>query len=97
MKKIEIYQIQYIADCNYAFRSWDEAKDKFSMNDYTKVAEYEVEDKDDDYILNDVWNEGNNGELQSRFHNMYSVSMSNIIVIGGKKYYVDTFGFKEVE
>ena len=96
MKKVKIYQIQSIRDCDYTFMGWEYAKDKFSMDDYKLVAEYEEEDYKDDFLLNEVWNKGNNGELQCRFPGMYSVSVSNIIDIDGTKYYVDSFGFKEV-
>ena len=97
MKKIKIYQIQFIGDCSYSFMSWDFAKDKFNINDYTLVAEYEEEDYKDNFLLNEIWEKGNNGELQCQFPNMYSISVSNIIEIDNKKYYVDSFGFKEVE
>jgi len=97
MKSVKIYQINATRECPYSFMSWDYANDKFNMEDYRKVAEYEVPNNDDQDILNTVWREGNNGELQCRFPGMYSVSVSNIIEIDDHKYYVDSFGFKEVE
>lgn len=97
MKSVKIYQINATRECPYSFMSYDYAKSMLNMEDYRKVAEYEVPNDDDQDILNQVWNEGNDGTLQLRFPGMYSVSMSNIIEIDDKKYYVDTFGFKEVE
>lgn len=97
MKSVKIYQINATRECPYSFMSYDYAKEQLNMEDYKLVAEYEVPNGDDQDILNTVWNEGNNGTLQCRFPGMYSVSMSNIIEIDNTKYYVDTFGFKEVE
>ena len=96
MRKIKIYQIQFMRS-DYVFMGWEYAKDKFNIDDYKLVAEYEEQDYKDDFILNEVWNKGNNGELQCKFPNMYSVSVSNIIEIDDKKYYVDSFGFKEID
>ena len=95
MKEVKIFQIQN--DAKYKFMSYDFAKPMLNLNDYTLVANFNTNEVDDNKILNTVWNEGNDGTLQIQFPKMYSVSMSNIIEIDNIKYYVDTFGFKEVE
>lgn len=98
MKSVKIYQINATRECPYSFMSWDYAVDKFNMEDYRKVAEFDYPFSiDDNKILDEIWCLGNNGELQSRFPGMYSVSVSNIIEIDDHKYYVDSFGFKEVQ
>ncbi len=92
-KTIKIYQAD--TNCKYAFMSYEHAEKEFSMLDYTKVAEYQTNVEDDDKILSNVWNDGNDGTLQE-FFTMRSVSMSDVIQIDDKYYYVDTFGFKEL-
>lgn len=94
---IRIYQISTPRECKYAYMSYDYAKSMLKMEDYKLVAEYEVPVKDVQDTLNKVWDEGNNGELQSRFPGMHSVSVSDIIEVDNIKYYTDTFGFKEVQ
>lgn len=92
-KTIKIYQADM--NCKYVFRGYDEAKENFTLLDYTKVAEYQTNIEDDDKILRNVWNDGNDGTLQE-FFTMRSVSMSDVIQIDNKYYYVDTFGFEEL-
>ena len=41
MRHITIYQIEDIANVDYAYRSFD--KNKFNFNDYKKVYEFELE------------------------------------------------------
>ena len=96
MKKIKIYQAEL--NCKWVFFDYEFAKENnFSMEWYKLVAEFNDEDESDDItILNRMWKIGNDGTLQQNFR-MRSISMSDIIEIDGKRYYVDTFGFKEVE
>ena len=39
---------------------------------------------------------GNDGTIQQVFRRMRSISVSDIIEIDGTKYYVDSFGFREI-
>ena len=95
MNKIDIYQIKDVANCKYAFMSWDYAQDKCKMEDYEKVASFEMGYEYPE-LLDIVWIKGNNGDLQKIFK-MRSISVSDIIDVNGVRYYVDSFGFKEVE
>lgn len=95
MKRIKVYQANM--NCNYVFMNYEWALDEgFNMNDYSLVAEFDDDDNNDNYtILNKLWNIGNDGTLQQNFR-MRSISVSDILEIDGKKYYVDSFGFQEV-
>lgn len=95
MKKIRIYQADM--DCEWVFWDYEFAKSKgFSMKWYNEVAEFDDEDtRSDNEILNKLWNIGNDGTLKQNFK-MRSISMSDILEIDGRRYYVDSFGFKEV-
>ena len=96
MKQIKIYQIEITRDCDYAFMRYDYAKDKINMDDYKLVAEYPASSiTDDKEELDWIWIAGNNGTLQKDYK-MRSVSVSDIIEIDNKKYYVDSFEFKEI-
>lgn len=94
MKKIRIYQADM--NCDWVFMDYEFAKEKnFNMKWYTEVASFDDEDDgDDDKILNKLWNIGNDGTLKQSFR-MRSVSVSDILEIEGRRYYVDSFGFKE--
>ena len=96
MRKIKIYQAEL--NCKWVFFDYEFAQDNgFNMKWYKLVAEFDDEDSSDDLtILNRLWNIGNDGTLQQTFK-MRSISVSDILEIDGKKYYVDTFGFKEVQ
>ena len=95
MKKIRIYQTEL--NCDWAFMNYEFAQKKnFNMKWYNEVANFDDEDVSDDYtILNRLWNIGNDGTLQQTFK-MRSISVSDILEIDGRRYYVDSFGFKEV-
>lgn len=93
MVNVEIYQIKDIQNTKYAFMGYDYAKDKINIHDYRLVADFETST----YDLDKIYEWGNNGQLQKNFPIMRSMSMSDIIKVGAKYYYVDTFGFKEVE
>lgn len=98
MKTIRIYQIELTRDCEYSFMGYEWAEGKLDMKDYKMVANYIVEENmigTDDDILNLIWEMGNDGRLQEMYR-MRSISVSDIIEINGTKYYVDSFGFKEV-
>lgn len=94
MNKISIYQIKDIENVMYAFRDYDEKS--FNLNDYKIVAEKEIEipsewkDAPADYIF-EIFNK----EACKEFK-MHSISVSDIIEIDGKKFYVQNSGFKEL-
>lgn len=88
MNNVKIYQAH---DVDYLFMSYEYAKSRINMDDYDLVAEFETTCDN----LEKIFMMGN-GQLQ-RSYKMRSISMSDIIELNGVKYYVDTFGFKEVE
>ncbi len=94
MKKIKIFQANI--NCGYVFMDCEYAQDKLNIRDYKLVAEFDDDDNNEDItILNKLWNIGNDGTLQQTYR-MRSISMSDILEIDCTKYYVDTFGFKEI-
>lgn len=96
MKDITIYQCN--VNKGYTFMDYDFAKQHgFDINDYDKVASFYMRSNDDDdmKLLNDLWEKGNNGELQERYP-MRSISVSDVIKINKKLYYVEPFGFKQI-
>lgn len=93
LRKVKIYQCDLT--CKYVFMGYEYAEDKLNMDDYKMVFEYTTGVEDVNEILNDAWKKGNDGTFYIR-PGMRSVSMSDIIEVDGIKYYVDTFGFKEL-
>ena len=97
MKEIIIYQTD---NRDYSFMPWEYAKEKFNMNDYQEVLYYTCDgDLENEDLLNKIFNDGNNGKLHNQFpdNRFRSLSVSDIIEVDGIKYYIDSFGFKELE
>lgn len=94
MNKVKIYQIKDIAKTPYAFREYN--KEQFSLDDYELVMEedYRVTEntKED---LEYIFQMGNNPEFTKKY-GIRSVSVSDVIELDGKKYYVNNFGYKEL-
>ena len=92
----EIYQIPAIADVDYCFRPYAEAKGKLQNADYQRsyAGMYAKENS-----LEHLWTK-HNSDHRPFAHRMRSMSVSDIVVLtqGGKKtaYYTDSVGFKEV-
>ena len=92
----EIYQIPAIADVDYCFRSYAEAKGKLQNADYQRsyAGMFAKENS-----LEHLWAK-HNGNHRPFARQMRSLSVSDIVVLtqGGKKtaYYTDSVGFKEV-
>lgn len=92
---VTVYQI-LDTSVPYVFRSFDDAQDKLNFDDYTQVAKFSAnKDKSVQELLDITFEFGNNGTLQIEY-DMRSVSVSDIIEIDNKYYYVDDIGFKEV-
>lgn len=91
MKEVILYQTK--SGCNYSFMNYGYAKDKLNMNDYEDVLHF-MTNKD----LEGIFTIGNNGELRRIYPDVRfrSISVSDIIEVNGTKYYVDSFGFKEI-
>lgn len=91
MKKVNIYQLD--AYSKNIFMNYDFAKEhNFNLYDYKLVASFNTDNTD----LEHIFFIGNNGSLKRHFI-MRSLSVSDIIEIDGKKFFVDSFGFKEIE
>ena len=92
----EIYQIPAIADVDYCFRPYAEAKGKLQNADYQRsyAGMFAKENS-----LEHLWAK-HNSDRRPFACRMRSMSMSDIVVLtqAGKKtaYYADTIGFKEV-
>ena len=91
---IKIYQIKDIANTIYAFRSYN--KDMFNFEDYEQVFEstYETIGEQVEIDLENVFKLGNDGTLKSLVNHMHSISTSDIIVIDGAAFYIQSIGFK---
>lgn len=91
MEKVNIYQLE-IGNKNI-FMDYDfSKKHDFNLYDYKLVASFNTDNTD----LEHIFYIGNNGDLQKHFK-MRSLSVSDIIEINGKKYFVDSFGFEEIK
>ena len=98
MKEISIYQLRETRD--YGFMGWDFAKDKFNFNDYDEVLNYTYNgDLSERELLDEIFYEGNNGKLHNQFPDVRfrSISVSDIIEVDGTRWYVDRFGFVNLE
>lgn len=97
-KNIKIYQTN---NRKYSFMNYDFAiENGFNINDYDVVAEFYKEVYEPDRrVLESIFDLGNRGFIQAVCNDefMRSISVSDIIEIDGRKYFVDSFGFKEVE
>ena len=109
MSQYHIYQLP--AEAGYAFRGWNEAKDRFSIKDYIKVYSCELWDQ---VIIGGKAEKCNTNDLQvlEELFALYnwippsdykgrSLSVSDVIEIvrkeGSKYYYCDCLGWKEIE
>lgn len=93
MSKVKIYQIKDIANTVYAFRNYN--KDLFNFDDYALVAEKEIDLSSAEHPAEAVFTLFNS-EVKEEFE-MRSVSVSDIIEIDGKKYYVNDIGYEELK
>lgn len=91
----KIYQIKDISKVNYAFRDYN--SQFFNFADYEQVAELETSDALDETMLEFLFQEGNNGHLQKNFPKMRSLSISDIIEIEGRKYYINMIGHELIK
>lgn len=93
-KLVKVYQAKI--DTPYVFFDFDVAYKRFDFEkDYNKVYERETE-VSKDHALDDIFEMGNMGELQQYADRMRSISVSDIIEIDDKFYYVEGFGFKDI-
>ena len=94
MRHITIYQIEDIANVDYAYRSFD--KSKFNFDDYRKVYEFDMNCTDmvDMDILEECFLLFN-----ARPHKDYkghSLSVSDIVFIDDEGYYCNIVGWSNI-
>lgn len=92
MKNVTLYQTK--RGCKYSFMNYEYAKENLKLSDYDEVL-YFTTDAD----LEEIFSMGNNGKLHCMFpdNRFRSISVSDIIDVDGTMYYVDSFGFKEID
>lgn len=96
-----LYQMKATPDNHMKiFAGLDFVDEKINLNDYNKVAEINLDEFQSDNInmtLEAIFTYGNsNEEYYQNNPQARSISVSDIIEIDGKFYYVDSFGFEEV-
>lgn len=93
-----IYQIKDISNCSYAFREYDEAKNKINMDDYEAVASIVLPKKGStNDLLEQIFMLGNTDKDRFNVYGKFrSISVSDIIELENEVYYVDSFGFKKI-
>lgn len=93
-----IYQIKDISNCSYAFREYDEAKNKINMDDYEAVASIVLPKKGStNDLLEQIFMLGNTDKDRFNVYGEFrSISVSDIIELENEVYYVDSFGFKKI-
>lgn len=96
MKKrhVVIYQIKDIGAVDYAFRSFD--KNKFKFSDYQKVYEMDVNDGFYVDILETLFSIFNRYDTRPDDFTGHSLSVSDIVSIDGKGYYCDAFAWSNM-
>ena len=92
MRRFTIYQIKDIENCDYAFRDLDESK--FSITDYKKVYDNQIEFQGrDEEMLEFLFMLSNIGKINYVGH---TLSISDVVNIEGKYYYCGDSGWYEV-
>lgn len=101
---INVYQIQDVENCEYAFMNYEVAKSKGGpdLKDYKKVAEFGItkalQDRDVETILDMAFTYGNIKDDYFKYNpGARSISVSDILEYNGEKYYVDTTGFEKLD
>ena len=101
---VNVYQIQDVENCEYAFMNYEVAKSKGGpdLKDYKKVAEFGItkalQDRDVETILDMAFTYGNIKDDYFKYNpGARSISVSDILEYNGEKYYVDTTGFEKLD
>ena len=105
LTKIEIYQVKDEFTREVGFESLDTLintlKREVNINNYDKVAQFVLPNVEDINMLPDkLYMIGNTSDAIQNYaingHNVRSISVSDVIVIDDKPYYVDDIGFKVI-
>ena len=93
-----IYQIKDPIKCDYAWMSWKTAKRDINLMDYDCVYTDSIDGEDPDAVLENLFEKFNINHPDD--FEGHSMSVSDIVVliddIGGKWYYCDSFGWKDI-
>ena len=94
--KYKILQLKDIKATNYAFMSYDFAKKhNFSLDDYSVVYEGEIEvGRYIENTLENIFTKFNINRPED--FKGHSMSVSDIVILGGEYWYTDSFGFKRL-
>ena len=102
--KYKIYQLdmklESVKNSHKLFGSWDRLQKSdggFNFKEYKLVYEGETnldESFDDNMILENLFNKFNLSHPES--FQGHSLSVSDVVVLGDKKYYCDSFGWKQI-
>lgn len=102
--KYEIYQLdmklESVKNSHKLFERWDwlqKYDGGFNFKEYKLVYEGETnldESFDDNMILENLFNKFNLSHPES--FQGHSLSVSDVVVLGDKKYYCDFFGWKQI-
>lgn len=94
--KVKVYQVLENTH-DKAFMGWDFIKEHgFSFSDYTLVGEFETTNTHEyNDILENVFTFGNSAAW-SKKTGARSISVSDIVELNGKYFYVDMVGFKDI-
>lgn len=92
----KLHQIKNIADCPYSFMGINFAEKFIDFKDYKKTYEGELSIHPDTIteVLDLIFHLGNTGELPD--YRTRSISVSDIIEIDDRFFYVNTIGFREI-
>ena len=95
--KYMIFQFKDIRKTNYSFRSWEESKEKFSIDDYRRVYTGEIGQKNCLEKLFEMFNLNHPSDFRG-----HSLSVSDVVAIKKEDYsywywyYCDSFGWEEI-
>lgn len=96
--KYKLYQIKDVENCSYVFSglSFAQKDNKFSLNDYEVVYEGEIDNYNIKYTLETLFEIFNIYQLQPKDFKGRSMSVSDVVELGGDYYYCDHIGFKKI-
>lgn len=97
--KIRILQLKDLSNTDYAFMDYDYAKKhNFNLNDYKIVYEYE---KKNNIWLNDIMTLEETFTTFNCYHpddfKGHSLSVSDVVTLDDRYYYVDSIGFTKIK
>ena len=93
--KYKIKQIKDVENCEYTFRHYNWCKDQINLDDYEVVYEGELDYPEMPNALEELF-EIFNIRRPEDFEG-HSMSVSDIVEVGGENYYCDAAGWVKLE